>query len=264
MKIPKLMISSQAHEKLRAFVTLVDTEISGMAKSIITPDKDVVITDFIIFDQEVTGATTIISDESQAKFIYELTKANADPSEWNVWWHSHCDMGVFWSGTDDKTIEEHTAQSYLISLVTNKKGDLKARIDVYPKDTSPFGFATFCKFDIADIEVVVDEEQKAIKEQFEKELTVINEKFDKIVEKLEAKYGIGSNQAVIDYCQKEIDAKVKEKEYPIYLPHKYGLPSAKNKKWNWIDGEDDDDYFPPDKYNDDFFNKQIPPIGYAY
>jgi len=246
----KIIINDQANLKLNHFVDLVTSEISGMAKSKYYPKEDVIyITDFMIFTQEVTGSTTLITDESIAKFTYELMKANEKTEEWNVWWHSHVDMEVFWSGTDETTIEEHTAQGHLISIVTNKKREYKARLDIFPKDTSPFKKASFCTFNITEIEV--EENEKLTKEK-EKYLKLI-EKATEDITKLEEKYT--DNKKIEAFCQKEIDAKVKsksigfvnnwsnwnKKDYSGYekQDHLY-LPTKKEiKKWTWFDSNYD-------------------------
>jgi hypothetical protein len=52
----------------------------------------------------------------------------------NLYWgHSHVNMGVFWSGQDEECIESFlnfTGTGVLASVVYNKKGEWKARVDV--------------------------------------------------------------------------------------------------------------------------------------
>lgn len=261
----KIIITDRAYSKLNNFVNLVNTEISGMAKSTINKEKNIIITDFIIFDQEVTAGSTIISDESQAKFLNELMKKNEDPSCWNVWWHSHCDMGVFWSGTDDKTIEEHTSQTFLISLVVNKKMEMKARLDIYPKDLSPFKKPTYCKFDIDDIEYLESKEKIKLKESKEKEIEKITEEYNKKYELIEKKYEDKNDKKIESFCQKEIDEKVKTKIYAIqrWNNNNWNQKSfdfskgwKPKKKWNWFQGILDDLDGYEKKINDeDYFNR---------
>ena len=259
----KILIQNQAYEKLKAYVVLVDTEISGMAKSEIDEDKNIIINDFIIFEQEVTGATTEISDKSQAVFLNELMKANEDPAKWNIWWHSHADMGVNWSAKDDKTIEEHTSQSYLISLLVNKKMEMVARLDIFPKDLSPFNKATYCKFDIPakDIEVIKTQEEIEACEQYDKELKRIEKELNKQIELADKKYK-SKVKTIEKFCKKEIDKKVKEKKYDLapittydynefagysrpYQPRRYHF-EHKLKKWSWLDGQN--------KFNDNMYD----------
>ena len=58
----------------------------------------------------------------------------------NGWWHSHGHAGVFWSGTDEETVSrmrQSLACGYVVSLVSNQKGDILCRVDY--KSTSAFG-----------------------------------------------------------------------------------------------------------------------------
>ena len=274
----KIQLTNKANLKLKSFVGLVDTEISGMAKSHIDEEKNVVVTDFMIFNQEVTGASTVIDDASQAKFLNELMKAGDDPSVWNIWWHSHANMGVFWSATDDKTIEQHTSQSYLISLVTNKAGEMKARLDIYPKDNSPFKQQTYCKFDIEEIEIIETKEEFKRRVQYEKEIEKVETELEKKLELIEKKYAIKEDKTIIAYCQKEINQKVKEKVYPVSYgynqtgfnfgkSHNYSNGWKPKKKWNWFEGITVDlDDIKHEVYSDedDWINKQQRPIGFDY
>lgn len=235
----KIIINDKANLKLKYFVSLVDSEISGMAKSIWDKKEEVIyITDFIIFEQDVSSATTLITDEAIAKFTYELMKKGEKTEEWNVWWHSHADMGASWSEKDEATINEHTNQGHLISLVTNKAGDIKARLDIFPKDTSPFKKTSYCTFDIKDIEI--EENTKLIKEK-EKFIKIIEEA-ELEIEELEEKHT--DNKKIENFCQKEIDSKIKNKifefskrnrQYSYLSSHQQNKKEGNKKKWTWFD-----------------------------
>jgi len=280
----KIIIQANAYTKLDKFVHLVDTEISGMAKSKLDKEKNIIITDFMIFNQEVTETNTLIDDESQAKHLNELMKNNEDTNDWNIWWHSHCDMGVFWSTTDDKTIENTTNQSYLISLVVNKKMEMKARLDIFPKDLSPFKKSSYCKFDINEIEYLISKNELTLKQKKEKEIKQLAKEYDKKYLDIEKKYEDKNNKKIENYCKKEIKLKIKEKVYSKYTPtnYHYGYDQNYNKynkkydwykgykpkkKWNWIDGITTNlDEMLPNYMDeeDDLFNKQAPIDFLAY
>jgi len=263
----KIIIEDKAYLKLNKFVNLVDTEISGMAKSIIDKDKNIIIKDFIIFEQEVSGASTVISDKSQAQFLNQLMKKNEDPRLWNIWWHSHANMDVFWSTIDNKTIEDHTNQSYLISLVVNKKMEMKARLDIYPTDNSPFKQATYCQFDITDIEILSSKEELTLKEKLEK----LTEEYIRKSANIEKKFKNKNDKKIEALCQKEIDEKVKtnmityDEEYNKNLynfsKQNYFKRYKPKKRWNWFDGIIDNT---PEEDDTDWFNKQQKLIGFNY
>lgn len=71
----------------------------------------------------------------------------------NGWWHSHGHARVFWSGTDEETISrmrQSLACGYVVSLVSNQKGDILCRVDY--KSTSAFG-DKYIKCDDIDFEL---------------------------------------------------------------------------------------------------------------
>ena len=113
----KIILTKKAQLKLKYFVELAEGEISGVGKSRFE-GENIIMEDVIIFKQECSSARTILDDEAQAKFMYEMIKADEVVEDWNIWWHSHASMAVFWSATDDATVKAHSGQDYLISLVT--------------------------------------------------------------------------------------------------------------------------------------------------
>jgi len=125
-----LILSKKAYLKLKYFVKNTPGEISGMGR-VVVENNSFVVKDLDIFEQECSGAFTELKEKAMAKFLYEKTKANEDVSEYHLWWHSHNDFGVFWSGTDEKTIETTTSNSFLVSIVANKKGEMLSRLDIF-------------------------------------------------------------------------------------------------------------------------------------
>lgn len=125
-----LKIEQSAWQKILAFVDNVDGEISGLGKVRVV-DGDLIVPDVAIFRQEVSGAHSNIETKALAEFQAERVKAGESMKEWVLWWHSHANMGVFFSGTDTNTIEKSTEFPFLVSLVTNKRHETKARLDVY-------------------------------------------------------------------------------------------------------------------------------------
>lgn len=213
----KIILTKKAELKLKYFVDLTPGEISGLGKTRIK-DEEIIVEDIIIFEQTCTSASTIIEDGAQAKFLFELMKKEEDPSNWNLWWHSHASMGVFWSTTDDATIKDHREQTHIISLVTNKKGEFKARLDIFPKDESPFS-----KFLFHTVDLEVQRE-------------------DLWDEKLYA------------HCMKEIEKKIKTfKPTPLVTSKVYNPKDYLPKKWNedkWDRWERQGKYY--DGYEEDY------------
>lgn len=127
----KVLLTPAVKEKLRYYVEGVKGEISGLGKIEFNGDNCIIV-DIRIFEQEVSAAAASLDGTSIAKFSEEMIKSGESLKGWNLWWHSHADMGVFWSGVDTGTMDENPLDmQFMLSLVTNKKHEYKARLDVY-------------------------------------------------------------------------------------------------------------------------------------
>lgn len=215
----KIILSNEARLKMKYFVAKAPGEISGLCKSEIRDNGDVYVTDCIIFEQESSASRTIISDQAMAQFLTELVRAKDKPENWNIWWHSHGTMDVFWSKTDSKTIEDHTNQSYLISIVTNKKGEYKARLDIFPTDHSPFKQETFCTYD--DLKIEEEFGTGEYDEQKNKIIEIINNARAALKEINELE---NENPEIKAWCESEIEKKLKN---PVAI-----IPKIANSNFN--------------------------------
>lgn len=123
-----IILSPKAYQKMKYFVLNTPVEVSGMGKSKFIDNETILVQDIEILKQENSFADTILDEAAMAKFLQEKIE---ESESWNIWWHSHADMGSFWSITDERTIEETTGGNYLISIVTNKKLKTLARFDLF-------------------------------------------------------------------------------------------------------------------------------------
>jgi len=156
----KLILTNNAYLKIKYYIECTNLEISGLGKSTFD-GENIIVEDIMIFKQECSPASTVLDDKNQAQFINQVMKKKQKIEDWNVWWHSHADMDVFWSGTDENTIRSHSNQTNLISLVGNKKGKFKARLDLWPKDNSPFNIPViYTKELLVELETLNNEELK--------------------------------------------------------------------------------------------------------
>ena len=115
----KLLIPLRSYRKLLAYVDLVDDEVSGFAD--VTFDKDkmaFVMGEVYLMEQEVSGARTDIEEKDVSDFNRQMIKKGIRQLP-RIWWHSHADMGAFWSSTDDDTLEKFKNNSFTIGLETN-------------------------------------------------------------------------------------------------------------------------------------------------
>jgi hypothetical protein len=104
----KLVIPTEVHHKLMAYVLLCPVEINGWGMIHREPDErnaDVItITDVYITKQTVTAAHAIADAAGTAKLITDIIQSGGDASNLRVQWHSHVDMPAYFSATDEHTI----------------------------------------------------------------------------------------------------------------------------------------------------------------
>lgn len=138
----KLYIEPKAYEKLVYYTQLADGEISGFGKvkesnnkkSKWLSEKKYILTDVIIFNQRSSGGGTTLNGEQLSQFIVEIAKRKEEPHDWRLWWHTHYDFGVCWSGIDEMAIEDllkNKEGAELLSICLNQDLDIIARRDTY-------------------------------------------------------------------------------------------------------------------------------------
>lgn len=120
-KYTALRIGMKAYIKLMCYCHLAgEQEITGIGRI-----KDGEIVDFKIPYQVVTGTTADATDDDIIDLMREIPIDEI--SEWELDWHSHCDMQAFISQTDEKNYELMSmakgGKQFPI-LVINKKGDV--------------------------------------------------------------------------------------------------------------------------------------------
>lgn len=81
--------------------------------------------------QTNTPAHTDADDEDRAAWAAELIADGINLGQVALWHHSHANMGVFWSGEDLDTIKKYAADNIQWSVVTNVRGEMKVRADLF-------------------------------------------------------------------------------------------------------------------------------------
>jgi len=127
--LPVVYITTEAKQRLDLYIQLADGEISGLG-TVTRLGNDFLVTAVHLFEQECTSASTDLSVEDVSKFLLEAVRSGLDPAALKLWWHSHCNMGVFWSATDDRTAEKFS-NGWMLSLVGNRGKEYKCRLDLY-------------------------------------------------------------------------------------------------------------------------------------
>jgi hypothetical protein len=126
---PRITMKEDVYRKLMAYARLCNNEISALG-TVNLVDGALLVDSVQLFDQTVSGTSTDLSSEDISKFLFECIKAGDNPESLKFWWHSHVNMGVFWSGTDNNTIDRFRS-GWMISMVSNKDNQFKLRLDLF-------------------------------------------------------------------------------------------------------------------------------------
>lgn len=123
----KIIIEPETLRRMKGFTNLAGGEVCGMARVNIGQVKVPYIHDLILLpDQEVSGSSAILDNTKLAIFLSTVDK----PEEFKFLWHSHVYMSVGLSPKDETCIIGFIKTSpYLISCVTNKRGEMFIQMD---------------------------------------------------------------------------------------------------------------------------------------
>jgi hypothetical protein len=119
----RVSIDAQALERIWHWTDLAKGEFSCLGQV----TDDVLVHDVQLFQQTCTSASTEIDQEALAQFLYQ----HAKPEKVRAWIHSHGSLNVFWSQQDELCIDGLENETFLISIVVNKRREMKCRLDVW-------------------------------------------------------------------------------------------------------------------------------------
>lgn len=119
----KVYIDPVVHAKIMYWVKNCDIECSGLGKVIKLGNGVFYVTSAMLLKQEGDAVTTTIDAGAVGKAMFETKD---DDGDLNWWWHSHVDMQVFWSRTDEDTIDELSDKGYCLATVFNRKGQTRS------------------------------------------------------------------------------------------------------------------------------------------
>ena len=122
----KIQVDALAWTKFMTWVELAKGEVSAFGIEEQHFNR-LIVTDFVLLDQVCTSTETDIDPKALSQLMQDVE----DPSMLRCWAHSHADMKVFWSGTDEATIAGLSNDEWMLSLVVNKDHDAMMRLDVY-------------------------------------------------------------------------------------------------------------------------------------
>lgn len=164
---PQILITPRAFQKLRLYIDLCPMEIGGLGQ-VERDGHRFVITDLFILPQKVSPSETELDPAAMMEILECCVAEGRDPASLCLWWHSHAEMEVDWSETDERTIANFIGD-LMISLVGNKAGEFACRIDLFPPNGQTLGDLPLTVIPRGDTEV--DEaglRKTIIAEMFEK------------------------------------------------------------------------------------------------
>lgn len=230
---PEVNIAYPALAKMKQYVEQSNEEIGWLAY--VEKDEEsgaYTVTNTVLFEQEVTAVTTDLDEDGLMSYANELIQQGRieELSKVRCWGHSHVNMSVTPSGTDEATFEEYYKNcDFFIRIIANKKGEL--RLDIAePKRGVKFTNVKWGVLYPKDMLKLEEERDKKFEELDEIE-TKINE-FDKTYLK-----------QFEDSVKNEIKDKVKSKTYKKVTPI-----GSYSRGYNW------DSYYDYGYYDDDYNN----------
>lgn len=123
----KIVYSPTAIAKIKNWVDICPQEISGLG-IVSAKGGTIYVEDALLLTQECSPAETELDREAIAELQFSLDKNNRD--KLRLWWHSHVNMGVFWSGTDEANIRSLRGDKFFLHSVFNKREEHRTRLEV--------------------------------------------------------------------------------------------------------------------------------------
>jgi hypothetical protein len=148
---PVVQVTAEVKRALDAYIAVCNTEISGFGLIDRLPGGILRVTKLYLPEQVCSGSDTEVSLEHLSTVFAQVAADGHDTAKLRLWWHSHVDMGVFWSSTDDTTAKDlaENGGGWFLSIVGNKRGEYKCRLDM----NTPFRIL----WDNIPVSVVVDQ-----------------------------------------------------------------------------------------------------------
>lgn len=115
--------------KLGLYARRCPFEIGGLGE-VVVDAAGPLISDLFLVPQTVMPSGSDLESDGLFALLERLVGEGRDVGAMRLWWHSHADMPVAWSDTDEETLG-HLPGEWWVAVVTNRRGDLQCRLDRY-------------------------------------------------------------------------------------------------------------------------------------
>ena len=154
-------------------------------------EEDFYILDLIVPEQDCTAVETKMREDAIIDEVDMVLRDQGIPlNRRNLWWHSHVNMGTSPSGTDENQIERFSSDLGLVSIITNKKGEMYTRVDVFKPVRQTF---ENCPVVVDQLDILPDGWAKDMVKEKVTEVQVTRERpnVKKYVSPYQGSYGYG-------------------------------------------------------------------------
>ena len=145
-----VVLSERAFKKLSGYVAAcAGTEVSCLG-TVKREGSRFLVEEFFLVAQEGSSASTEMDADALAETVAGLCAhgRSDEASRLKCWAHSHPDMGLFWSRTDEETCRG-LCSDWLVSVVVDENCRALARVDVFQPLPATFGnVPVFARMDL--------------------------------------------------------------------------------------------------------------------
>lgn len=225
MSKPSVFMSYEDWHYMQAAIKKASPYEVGFVGIIAEYGDQAVIEHLTLLRQEVSSGEVDFDDDAFAEYLADLASKDLLPPKFGIYSaHSHGNMGVFWSSTDEDGIRKYGMSApWLYSSVFNTRGEAKHRIDI---------FEHACP--VAAPQLTIDATESAIGLLSTGDAVELESKIDDIRDEMEAKIAeITKEVAKIEKGQRETAESEMKADYKALVVE----PAQKWRKANSSTGK---------------------------
>lgn len=130
LPFPQVVIDLESWQRIHEFTRQCNVEINGFGLVDYDPTTNVIkVSDVFITRQTGSMIGVDVDDRDLHRHLYALQEEGIPINRVNFQWHSHINMDVYFSDRDKANIKRW-AGDFLVSLVVNKRGEWRCRLDI--------------------------------------------------------------------------------------------------------------------------------------